>query len=98
MRGDVSYYNWDGDAAASTSALAAPIYFRKMYSGFFLEPAITFKALSTDFNGGTENATVVGPQMSAGWHWYWDSGLNLQLSLGIGRNWNSNDCEAFERA
>lgn len=94
VRGDVSYYNWDGDHGFDVG-VAAPIYFRKMYSGFFLEPALTFKALSTDFNGSTENATVVGPQMSAGWHWYWDSGLNLQLSLGIGRNWNSNDSEAF---
>jgi hypothetical protein len=95
VRGDVSYYNWEGDHGVDV-ALAAPIYFRKMYSGFFLEPALTFKALSSDFNGGTESATVVGPQMSAGWHWYWDSGLNVQLSLGIGRNWNSNDSDAFD--
>jgi hypothetical protein len=95
VRGDVNYYNFDGDSGFELG-LGAPIYFRKMYSGFFLEPGLTFKAISVDLGDQpSEDITVVGPQVSAGWHWYWDTGLNVQLSLGVGRNWNSDEGDAF---
>ncbi|MBF5044826.1 hypothetical protein FGE12_20675 [Aggregicoccus sp. 17bor-14] len=94
LRGDVNYYNYDG-ADGFELGLGAPIYFRKVYSGFFLEPGFTYKRLSTDVDGSKESATVVGPQVSLGWHWYWDSGLNVQLSLGLGRNWNNGKDDAF---
>jgi hypothetical protein len=95
VRGDVSYYRNEGDRGFELG-LGAPIYFRKMYSGFFLEPGLTFKVLSNDDSGTRERTTVVGPQVMLGWHWFWDSGLNVAAALGAGRNWNSSSSGTFD--
>jgi hypothetical protein len=65
--------------------VAAPIYFKKMYDGFLLEPG--FRYQSFDKSGTT--MSYYGPQVLAGWHWMWDSGLNVSAAFGMGRIWGS---------
>jgi len=94
LRGDVNYYDSDGDRGVELG-IGAPIYFRKVYSGLFLEPGFTFKSLYNDGSGTRETTNVVGPQVLLGWHWFWDSGLNVSAALGAGRNWNSSNSGTF---
>lgn len=92
VRADAGYF--DDDARQGLElGLSAPVYFRKMYSGFFLEPGVTFKALESQVEDA--RATVVGPQLLLGWHWYWDSRLNVALAAGVGRNWSDSRRDAF---
>ena len=92
VRADASYFD-DDLRNGLELGLSAPVYFRKVYSGFFLEPGVTLKALEAEADGAS--ATVVGPQLLLGWHWYWDSRLNVALAAGLGRNWNDSTHEAF---
>jgi hypothetical protein len=65
--------------------VAAPIYFKKMYDGFLLEPGFRYQ----NFDSGGSSLSYYGPQVLAGWHWMWDSGLNVSAALGMGRIWGS---------
>lgn len=91
VRGDLSVYlgNYDDFNASFGSgvnaALGLPVYFKKVYSGFFLEPGVQV--------GDFDNQDLMGFQIAAGWHWIWDSGLNVAAGAGLGRNFdNSTDC------
>lgn len=70
--------------------LSATAWFRKVFSGFYLEPGV---ALVFATQGGTADvsATVGGPQLIAGWGWIWDSGFNINLGLGLGYYWGKGD-------
>lgn len=70
--------------------LAVPIYFSKVYNGFFLEPGISFNSLDI----GTTNVQLFGPGIKIGYHWFWDIGLNVALAAGINKNISSD--ETFE--
>lgn len=76
-----SSWSWDRDRWSALH-LTAPIYFRKMYSGFFLEPGL-FGGYYQDLENENWKG---GPQMLVGWHWFWDSGLNVSSAFGIGRD------------
>ncbi len=54
----------------SSVSLGLPIYFRKVYDGFFVEPGV-------DSNAGV--------YVAGGYHWMWDSGFNMHLGLGIAK-------------
>jgi hypothetical protein len=95
VRGDVNYYQpTGGDVRGFELGIGAPVYFRKIYSGVFLEPGVIVRSLSADDSDAS--ATVFGPQVLLGYHWYWDSGLNVAIAAGVGRNWNSSKSEEFE--
>lgn len=88
IRGDISYHSPVGSSLTGFEVgVGAPIYFRKMYSGMFVEPGV----ISRTSSWGGESTNTVGPQVLLGYHWYWDSGLNTAIALGAGRNWNSRD-------
>jgi len=106
VRGDLNYYNpVDSDLHGFELAAGAPIYFRKMYSGVFVEPGLSIQELWADTtrssgtaasSTGDNSTTVFGPQVLIGYHWYWDSGLNIAIAAGIGRNWNASNNDAFD--
>jgi hypothetical protein len=87
-RADVSWYDPVGtnEGTGIELGLGAPIYFRKVYSGFFLEPGVLYRRLSQ----GDAHDTKVGPQVLLGYHWMWDSGLNVALAFGAGRNFGAD--------
>jgi hypothetical protein len=89
LRGDINYYAPVGSSTRGVElGIGAPIYFRKMYSGLFLEPGVIFRAVGAEY--ADEKNVVVGPHALVGYHWYWDSGLNVSAAVGVGRNWNTS--------
>ena len=97
VRGDVSVFlgdDYDGSAAMGSginATLALPLYFKKVYSGFFIEPGVQV--------GEFDREDLMGFQVAAGWHWMWDSALNVSAGAGIGRNFASGgDCQTDEWA
>lgn len=93
IRGDVNYYNIiDSDAEGFEVGFGVPIYFRRTYSGLFLEPG----AIIRSFNDDYDEDEVVGPQILVGWHWMWDSGLNFAIAFGGGRDLSSGSSSEFD--
>lgn len=69
-------------------SLSAPLYFRKVYSGLYLEPGVQV--------GTFEGDDLIGFQVLVGWHWIWDSGLNVSAALGLGRNLSQGGDYAYD--
>jgi hypothetical protein len=85
IRGDFTYYDViDTDTTGMELNISAPIYFRRVYSGVFLEPGFMIRRFRDD--GGSGEDTTMGPQALVGWHWMWDSGLNFSMAIGGGRD------------
>ena len=78
LHGDVSYNEHDSEWEMS---LGTQLYFKKMFSGVYLEPGVVRK----------ERGNIFGPQVMLGYNWYWDSGMNVSIAAGIGRNLNDSD-------
>jgi hypothetical protein len=98
IRGDVNYYDPVGDSSLTgfEVGVGAPIYFKKMYNGLFLEPGVV--VMHAKDSEVDESATLVGPQALVGYHWYWDSGLNVALAFGVGRNFNTGSSDDGDRS
>lgn len=75
-------------------AVGAPIYFRKMYDGFYLEPGFAAAGGKDGDTGAT--ALLYGPRMLVGWHWMWDSGFNISAAMGISQTWAKSSAEDVE--
>jgi hypothetical protein len=87
LRADANYFNEvGGDDHGLELGLGLPIYFRRAYQGFFLEPGAMYRRTR---EAPMAAVNTVGPQVLAGWHWIWDSGLNVAVALGGGRNFSS---------
>ena len=65
--------------------VSAPIFFKKMNDGFYLEPGAFFMPINVD--SGSANAG--GVMTMLGWSWIWDSGFNVNLGLGMTYTWIS---------
>lgn len=76
----------DGSGQGANYGIAAPVYFRRAYSGLFLEPGIEVKTRK-DYD------TVGGPHVSIGYHWIWDGGLNTSIGFGVGKDTFGTDEE-----
>jgi hypothetical protein len=103
LRADVNYYNSIGNGKDELHqegyelGLGAPIYLRRTYQGFFVEPGVIVRKTTTTFEGEKADITELGPQVLLGWHWTWDSGFNVAFALGAGRNFSSDkDAEGNE--
>jgi len=94
IRLDLNYYDpiWDKNTDGFEAGLAVPIYFRKVYSGFMIEPGVVVRYLKENSQfGGRSSVTTTGPQMLVGYHWIWDSGLNMAVAAGVGRNFSKKN-------
>jgi hypothetical protein len=101
FRGDVSFGKQvDADGDGMELAASLPIYFRRAYSGPFLEPGLVLQTINRDDgyvdNSGSYNTmsttqNKVAFEMMIGWHWSFDSGLNLALAGGMARVINSDN-------
>ena len=74
-----------------STTLSLPVYFKKVYSGIFLEPGISFATVRE--TNGDQKATAIGPEMLVGWHWMWDSGLNFAAAFGVQRNFTGKESD-----
>ncbi len=96
VRGDLNYVEdlYGSEEGGGEFSLSVPVYFRKMYTDYFLEPGFTYQK----FQVGKKDVRVYGPSVLIGHHWYWDSGLNISAALGFGRNWSAVKKSDFENA
>jgi len=62
----------------------APIFFKQMYQGFFVEPGVTVR----DYSSGSDPTS--GPHLMAGWQWRWDSGFTAAWAFGVVRDLNND--------
>ena len=93
IRGDANLFSLKRERGYEVG-ISAPIYFRRVYSGPFIEPGIVARAFqSMDDNFGSDctdcsssTSALVGPEVLFGWHWSFDSGLNIAAALGAARN------------
>jgi hypothetical protein len=91
LRGDGWYYEGDDySGSAYQVSFNAPIYFRRAYQGFFIEPGVTLRENGSD--------AYFGPHVLAGWHWRWDSGLNTAFAFGVGRKLGESNDAFGERS
>jgi hypothetical protein len=75
-----------------------PLYFRKTFSGPFLEGGLLIRSEREysysydcyDCSYESMSTTWTGPQMMFGWHWTFDSGLNVAFAGGVARRLNED--------
>lgn len=93
VRVDANFITVDSSSGYEFGA-SVPIYFRRVYSGPFIEPGIITRGSRSnyevssycDYDCGGSSYTMAGPEMLFGWHWSFDSGLNVAAAFGIARN------------
>jgi hypothetical protein len=105
ISGSFGYYNKDSQQLTQVG-VTLPIYFRRTFSGPFIEPGLLYRSSGSSY-GGCDNTyyscssgdSYLGPTLMVGWHWTFDSGLNLSFAAGvvksIGDSNNSNDSPEF---
>lgn len=97
IRGDANIMNV-GHESGYEVGISLPIYFRRVYSGPFIEPGL----ITRGFRNNNDNAyscsdcsssdtSMVGPEVLFGWHWTFDSGLNVAFAFGAARDLGSQD-------
>jgi hypothetical protein len=81
------------------AAISMPIYFRRTFSGPFIEPGLLWRQTgdssycSYNYGGGGGNGGCgssahnwAGPELLFGWHWTFDSGLNIAWAFGVAKH------------
>ena len=82
---------------------SVPIYFKRAYSGPFIEPGVVSRGLKDRrtyyYDSYAEPApqmeTSFGPQVLFGWHSTFDSGLNVAAAAGAMRNLNTAPADEY---
>ena len=78
-------------------AASMPIYFRRTFSGLFLEPGLIYRSSSSSDGYGaaascadcstySNSKSWFGPELLFGWHWNFDSGLNISWAFGLAKH------------
>ena len=81
---DGTYINIiDSDDEGFEVNLTAPIYFRKVFTGMYIEPGLLVRDFDMEQEDGS---TQVGPQVLVGYHFTADNGLNVSVAAGLGRD------------
>jgi hypothetical protein len=75
-----------GSTTAYQLSATLPLYFRRTYSGPFLEGGLLVRGAMNEIDCHSCIGTYAGPQMMFGWHWTFDSGLNVALAAGLMKN------------
>ncbi len=80
-----------GSAAAYQLSATVPLYFRRAFSGPFLEGGVLVRGGIDEIDCHSCIGTYGGPQLLFGWHWTFDSGLNVALAAGVMKNITDHD-------
>ena len=107
IRGDANLMSTD-EFAGYELGISLPIYFKRVYSGPFIEPGIIARGMKDKnsycdvaYSGGScmeTTDTMVGPEVMFGWHWTFDSGFNAAMAFGAARNIDSQNGEDVQPA
>jgi hypothetical protein len=71
-------------------SVTAPVYFRRAFSGPFLEGGLLFRNehdyYAYDcYDSCSGSNGWIGPQLMMGWHWTFDIGLNIAFAAGVAK-------------
>jgi hypothetical protein len=102
VRGDISAWSYDdGNHSGIEMSASLPIYFKRTYSGPFIEPGLIvhndnhrdYLYDCYDCSGSDAMTTTswVGPEMLIGWSTIFDSGLNMSYAVGAARRIGSDN-------
>jgi hypothetical protein len=104
----VTGWNMNDETGFQVTA-TAPIYFRRTFSGPYLEPGLIYRTTHSkdevDYAvcaGCTDtppssNDSWAGPELLFGWHWTFDSGLNIAIASGLAKRMDrSSDDDGVE--
>jgi hypothetical protein len=103
IRGDANFISMNGEKAYELG-VSFPIYFRRTYSGPFLEPGVIVRGFEHDYSdygadcydcSSSSTDTFVGPEMMFGWQWMFDSGLNVAAAVGVARNLQNTSSDGY---
>jgi len=96
----------NGDHTGYQATVTLPLYFKRTFSGPFLEPGLIMR--STSYNDSyalscsscsdySNTRSWVGPELLFGWQWTFDSGLNVAAALGVAKHMTdkSSDMETY---
>lgn len=96
----VSGWSFDGgDDQGFQFTASAPLYFRRAFSGPFLEGGLILRTTDDeeyyydcfDCSTSTMGDSWVGPELLFGWHWSFDSGLNIAMAAGVAKRTNNDN-------
>ncbi|NVB77143.1 MAG: hypothetical protein HOV81_01995 [Kofleriaceae bacterium] len=87
-----------GDEQGFQLTASAPLYFRRTFSGPFLEGGLIIRTTDDEqyYDCYDCSATSsmsnswVGPELLFGWHWTFDSGFNIAMAAGVAKRMNNN--------
>ena len=93
---ELSYSSTNGGDDTSTQLAASlPIYFKRTFSGPFLEPGLLVRSERNgdDYDyecdggctGSSPTTSFVAAEMMLGWSWMFDSGLNMSAAFGVAK-------------
>ena len=84
--------------------VSLPIYFRRTFSGPFIEPGIIARGFSNDsmdyadcLDCSSSSSRFVGPEMLFGWQWMFDSGWNVAMAFGAARSMERNSVDSGDQ-
>ncbi len=101
LAAQVAITGWSEDYSSGYQLSATlPLYFRKTFSGPFLEGGLLFRATThedyyaydcIDYCSDSNTDSWTGPQLMFGWHWTFDSGLNVVFAAGVAKQMGNED-------
>jgi hypothetical protein len=83
-------------ANAEQIAVTLPIYFKRTFSGPYIEPGLVERTQNYDVDtcfdcGIASSASYTQFEMMVGWAWMFDSGLNMSAAFGAARQLGGTD-------
>ncbi len=97
----ITGWQFDGESDSGYQISATlPLYFRKTFSGPFLEGGLLIRGSNDDDEyyaydcidcSSSMSDSWVGPQLLFGWHWTFDSGLNTAFAFGVAKHLGGDD-------
>jgi hypothetical protein len=95
----VTGWSYDGgDDHGLQLTASAPLYFRRAFSGPFLEGGLIIRTANDeqyydcyDCGATSSMSSWVGPELLFGWHWTFDSGLNIAMAAGVAKRMNDEE-------
>jgi hypothetical protein len=93
-----------GNDSGYSVAATLPIYFKRAFSGPFLEPGVVihndsnsscycnYDSTSSQSSSGH---TWAGPEVMFGWAWMFDSGLNVSAAFGAAKRLSDNTTNSY---
>jgi len=87
IKADANVFSFDDESGYEYS-VSLPIYFKRTYSGPFLEPGLVTRGMDDMDCYDCTSTPLAGPMVMVGWHSTFDSGLNIAAAVGAARNMN----------